>query len=69
MGLSRFPGLQSLGFLCLVTLMTGFAADATMTTTFFRMFFNWGAAEGRSKVSTPALHVDSLMAPDEEGLR
>jgi uncharacterized protein len=44
MGLSRFPGLQILGLLCLVTLMTGFAADATMTTSFFRVFFNWSAA-------------------------
>jgi hypothetical protein len=30
--------------LCSVTLMTGFVADATMTTTFFHVFFNWKAA-------------------------
>lgn len=39
--LSRFPGLQSLGLLCLVTLLAGFAADAALTTSFFRRFFDW----------------------------
>lgn len=41
MYLSRFPGLQVLGLLCLVTLMSGFFSDAIMTSTFFRSFFNW----------------------------
>jgi predicted RND superfamily exporter protein len=44
LGLSRFPGLKMLGLLCVVTLMTGFVADATITTTLFRWFFNWKRA-------------------------
>ena len=69
MGLSRFPVLQNLGLLCLVTLITGFIADATMTTTFFSMFYNWERVEKRAKAPLRALQVDSLAAPDEEGLR
>jgi predicted RND superfamily exporter protein len=45
MGLSRFPGLQMLGLLCLVTLLSGFVADAFLTTSFMRLFFGWKKAE------------------------
>jgi len=41
MALSRFPGLQVLGLLCLVTLLTGFVCDAFLTTSFLRLFYGW----------------------------
>jgi uncharacterized protein len=69
MGLSRFPGLQVLGLLCLATLLTGFIADATMTTTFFRAFFNWESAPARVRSQVPELRVDPLATADEEPLR
>jgi predicted RND superfamily exporter protein len=68
MGLSRFPGLQMLGLLCLVTLMSGFFADATMTTTFFRMFYDWDAVVQRARTRRADLDVDSVAVMDEEPL-
>jgi predicted RND superfamily exporter protein len=69
MGLSRFPGLQMLGLLCLVTLMTGFASDATMTTSFFRVFFNWKTAFARAGSLPVAAPIELLASPDEEAVR
>lgn len=67
LGLSRFPGLKMLGLLCVVTLMTGFASDATITTTLFRWFFNWNrpADLARAQPSSPSLASDSD-GPEEE---
>jgi hypothetical protein len=44
MGLSPFPGLQALGLLSMVTLMTGFVSDATVTSTLMRSTFDWRRA-------------------------
>jgi hydrophobe/amphiphile efflux-3 (HAE3) family protein len=44
LGFSRFPGLQSLGLLTMVTLMTGFFSDATVTSTLMRSAFGWKRA-------------------------
>jgi predicted RND superfamily exporter protein len=66
MGASRFPGLQVLGLLCLVTLMSGFIADATLTTSFFRMFFNWNSVRFTGTVRPEA--VLGSMATDEEAV-
>jgi predicted RND superfamily exporter protein len=41
MELSRFPGLQTLGLLCMVTMLTAFIADALLTTSLLRSFFDW----------------------------
>jgi predicted RND superfamily exporter protein len=69
MGLSRFPGLQMLGLLCLVTLMTGFAADATMTTSFFRVFFNWDTAHARALANRAgASALGSMATADREAV-
>ncbi|MEY4549237.1 MAG: hypothetical protein RL685_5432 [Pseudomonadota bacterium] len=63
MGLSRFPGLQMLGLLCFVTLMSGFVADAMLTTSFFRRFFNWSGAFAANARSAEAL---GRVVPDEK---
>jgi predicted RND superfamily exporter protein len=69
LGLSRFPGLQMLGLLCLVTLMTGFAADATMTTSFFRVFFDWDAARAQALGNRPgASALRSIATADNEAV-
>lgn len=39
LGLSRFPGFQMLGFLCMVTLLTGFVSDMVFTSTMLKLFF------------------------------
>jgi uncharacterized protein len=54
MGLSRFPGLQTLGLLCLVTLLTGFVADVFLTTSFMRVFFNWRTERWPAPESSPS---------------
>ncbi|HVZ33032.1 MAG TPA: MMPL family transporter, partial [Polyangiaceae bacterium] len=41
MELSSFPGLQTLGLLCMVTMLSGFMADALLTTSLLRTFFDW----------------------------
>jgi len=66
MGLSHFPGLQVLGLLCLVTLLTGFIADAMITTTLFKLFFNWSTARASATASGPGLGSDPLAARREE---
>jgi uncharacterized protein len=65
MAASRFPGLQVLGLLCLVTWMSGFVADATLTTSFFRVFFNWDSV--RLTQTAPREAVLSVGA-DKEAL-
>jgi predicted RND superfamily exporter protein len=47
LGFSRFPGLQSFGLLTMVTLMTGFVSDASVTSTLMRSAFNWKKAAAR----------------------
>jgi predicted RND superfamily exporter protein len=69
MSLSRFPGLQTLGLLCLVTLVSGFIADATMTTTFFSMFFNWSSLAPRTRTPVQDFGVSPVTGADEEALR
>jgi predicted RND superfamily exporter protein len=69
MCLSRFPGLQVLGILCLVTLMSGFIADATMTTSFLRVFFNWDAAFARVSNQGARDRFEEMGAVDEEALQ
>jgi uncharacterized protein len=44
MGLSPFPGLQALGLLSMVTLMTGFVSDSIVTPTLMRSMFDWKQA-------------------------
>lgn len=67
MYLSRFPGLQALGLLCLVTLMSGFFADALLTTTFFRSFFNWESTD--LAVRRPAeANLNAMARADEEAV-
>lgn len=68
MGLSRFPGLQMLGLLCLVTLMSGFIADAVLTTSFFRVFFNWETAFARADQRTPQQPFGALNPTDKEAI-
>jgi predicted RND superfamily exporter protein len=68
MCLSRFPGLQMLGLLCLVTLMTGFVADATMTTSFFRVFFDWNAATARATHRGLGTPVHAVRPADKEAM-
>jgi predicted RND superfamily exporter protein len=64
MMLSRFPGLQMLGLLCMVALLIGFAADAMLTTTFIKLFFNWGpSARTVSSRPPPRLAVDEEAVP------
>ncbi|MEY2936064.1 MAG: hypothetical protein RL033_6813 [Pseudomonadota bacterium] len=64
MMLSRFPGLQMLGLLCMVALLIGFAADAMLTTTFIKLFFNWGPrARTASSRPPPRLAVDEEAVP------
>jgi len=66
LGLSRFPGLQVLGLLCMVTLLTGFIADALFTTTFFRLFFNWKAAPSLVPGVPPKVGFESLTGAEKE---
>jgi hypothetical protein len=54
-----------LGLLCFVTFMTGFVADATMTTSFFRGFFNWKVRPA-AVARKPGEPVGSGRAMDEE---
>jgi predicted RND superfamily exporter protein len=68
MGLSRFPGLQMLGLLCLVTLMSGFIADATLTTSFFRVFFNWETAFARADQRATQQPFGALSPTDKEAI-
>lgn len=68
MCLSQFPGLQILGLLCLVTLMTGFVADATMTTSFFRTFFDWNAATAQATHRGPRTPVNAVSRADSEAI-
>jgi uncharacterized protein len=44
LGLSPFPGLQALGLLSMVTLLTGFVSDSTVTSTVMRSIFDWKGA-------------------------
>ena len=39
--LSSFPGLQALGFLSMITLISAFFADALFTTTLMRLVYGW----------------------------
>jgi uncharacterized protein len=41
LGLSRFPGFQALGFLSMVTLLTGFVSDMTLTPMLLKLYFPW----------------------------
>ncbi|HKO94804.1 MAG TPA: MMPL family transporter, partial [Polyangiaceae bacterium] len=66
MGFSHFPGLRVLGLLCLVTLLAGFVADAMITTTFFRLFFNWSTAQSALTAKGPGVGSDPLAAAREE---
>lgn len=68
MGISRFPGLQMLGLLCLVTLLSGFLADAMMTTSFFRVFFNWEAAFARADQRALGRPLGALRPADKEAM-
>jgi predicted RND superfamily exporter protein len=49
LGLSRFPGLRALGLLTMVTLMTGFVSDATVTSTLMRSVFDWNKAAAAAR--------------------
>lgn len=69
MCLSRFAGLQMLGLLCLVTLMSGFVSDATMTTSFLRVFFNWNAAFERASHRTARYPFDVVSPVDKEAIQ
>lgn len=60
--LSSFYGLQVLGLLSMITLLTGFVSDMVVTTAFLRATFDWDAA--LSRVSQPALpRVSTHMSP------
>jgi predicted RND superfamily exporter protein len=53
---SSFPGLQALGVLSMVTLMTGFVSDMVITPVMMRLFYGWKRAiEGASNAAQPAL--------------
>jgi predicted RND superfamily exporter protein len=54
MGLSPFPGLQALGLLSMVTLMTGFVSDACVTSTMMRSTFDWKGAIAAAGRRPPA---------------
>jgi predicted RND superfamily exporter protein len=47
LGLSRFPGFQLLGFLSMLTLLTGFVSDMIFTSTMLKLFFPLPAGPGR----------------------
>jgi len=68
MWLSSFPGLQVLGVLCMVTLMTGFFADAMLTTTFFKLFFNWETARSRAHAVRGRGRLDALTIAEKESM-
>ena len=65
LGLSRFPGLKILGLLCMVTLLTGFIADATVTTTLLRRFYNWNSGPSPSPSRQPVRPIDGVVADEE----
>jgi predicted exporter len=54
---SSFPGLQALGILSMVTLMTAFVADMVITPVMMRLFFDWKRAQAgaANRVSEGAL--------------
>jgi hypothetical protein len=54
MGLSPFPGLQALGLLSMVTFLTGFVSDATVTSTLMRSMFDWDRAITAARSSVPS---------------
>jgi predicted RND superfamily exporter protein len=68
LGFSRFPGLRILGLLCMVTLLTGFVADATITTTFFRYFFGWNRVRARALAQGLKTPVDSSPMASKEAI-
>jgi predicted RND superfamily exporter protein len=68
LGLSRFPGLRYLGLLCMVTLLTGFVADATITTTFYKLFFNWNSVRPAMRRPPFAPALDTVQSADEEAM-
>jgi predicted RND superfamily exporter protein len=69
MGLSRFPGLQALGLLCTVTMLTGFISDAMLTTSLFWTFFDWKRALERAVSRGGRRILDTSGAPGEEIIR
>jgi uncharacterized protein len=52
LGFSHFPGLQALGLLTMVTLMTGFVSDASVTSTLMRSVFDWKKATAAARVAS-----------------
>ena len=58
LGFSRFPGLQALGLLTMLTLMTGFVSDAAVTSTLMRSAFDWKKA-----IAAARLAADISRAP------
>jgi uncharacterized protein len=66
LGLSRFPGLQALGLLTMVTLMTGFLSDVSVTSTLMRSAFNWKTAMAAARRDSDVSGVPGV-APIAEG--
>jgi predicted RND superfamily exporter protein len=50
---SGFSGLRQLGLLSMVTLITAFFADAIVTSTLMRSFYNWGHVARRADAGIP----------------
>jgi predicted RND superfamily exporter protein len=49
--LSSFPGLQALGFLSMVTMLSAFFSDAIFTTTLMRLIYDWPREARRDVVA------------------
>lgn len=69
MALSRFPGLQTLGVLCTVTMLAGFISDAMLTTSLFWTFFDWKGALARAVTSPSAAVLDTNDASGKQVIR
>ena len=57
--LSSFSGLQALGLLSMVTLLSGFVSDMVVTTLIMRVGFGWKRAFGSHAIA-PALAVSAI---------
>jgi predicted RND superfamily exporter protein len=58
--LSSFPGLQALGILSLITLLTGFLADVIITPAILQLLFAWPKDSGATSAAPVRLTVEEI---------